>query len=245
MRTKKAGSGGVLRSVDDTCHGSQSTQNRKLAFLAAHQRYHALATAAPVGQKPPLLPSFFPTRRRQACRSASPLLPAVQSGRRHCEIRSMRQLPPRRTWVLTRSDCSPTTCAPWPPAVHDSAGKIFNFALGRETYPHAVWLPHYSRNLPAIEGSIIAQVTNDIEKGWKDMHSLLEKISNSGSPERWSLFCDFRSFQGGGRGVENETYVLRFASFCELLRRPLRSGRGPLWRCCQVFFFTSFCVLSV
>ena len=41
------------------------------------QRYHALATAAPVGQKPPLLPSFFPSRRRQACRSASPLLPAV------------------------------------------------------------------------------------------------------------------------------------------------------------------------
>ena len=112
MRTKKAGSGGVLRSVDDTCHGSRSTQNRK----------------------PPLLPSFFPTRRRQACRSASPLLPLVQSGGRHCEIRSMRQqfIPPRRTWVLTRSDCSPTTCAP--PTVHDSAGKIFNFALGRETY---------------------------------------------------------------------------------------------------------------
>ena len=40
------------------------------------------------------------------------------------------------------------------------------------------------RNLPAIEGSIIAQVTNDIEKGWKDMHSLLEKISNKGSLER-------------------------------------------------------------
>ena len=113
------------------------------------------ATAAPVGQKPPLLPSFFPARRRQACRSAALLLPAVQSGRRHCEIRSMRQqfIPPRRTCVLTRSDCSPTTCAP--PAVHDSAGKSFNFALGRETYPHAVWLPHYSRNLPAIEESII------------------------------------------------------------------------------------------
>ena len=80
----------------------------------AHQRYHTLATAAPVGQKPPLPPSFFPTRRRQACRSASSLLPAVQSGRRHCEIRSMRQqfIPPRRTWVLTRSDYSPTTCAP-------------------------------------------------------------------------------------------------------------------------------------
>ena len=27
------GSGGVLRSVDDTCHGSRSTQSRKLAFL--------------------------------------------------------------------------------------------------------------------------------------------------------------------------------------------------------------------
>ena len=113
--------------------------------------------------------------------SASPLLPAVQSGRRHCQIRSMRQqfIPPCRTWVLTQSDCSPTTCAP--PAVHDSAGKNFNFALGRETYSHEVWLPHYSRNFPAIKGSIIAQVTNDIEKGWKDMHSLLEKISNSGT----------------------------------------------------------------
>ena len=36
-------------------------------------------------------------------------------------------IPPRRTWVLTRSDCSPTTCAP--PAVHDSAGKKFNLLL--------------------------------------------------------------------------------------------------------------------
>ena len=97
----------------------------------AHQRYHALATAAPVGQisKPPLLPSFFLTRRHQACRSASPLLPAVQSGQRHCDIRSMRQqfIPPRRTWVWTRSDCSPTTCTP--PAVHDSAGKISTLLL--------------------------------------------------------------------------------------------------------------------
>ena len=30
---------------------------------------------------------------------------------------------------------------------------------------------------------LVAQVTNDIEKGRKDMHSLLEKISNSGSSE--------------------------------------------------------------
>ena len=28
----------------------------------------------------------------------------------------------------------------------------------------------------------------------------------------------------GREGVENETYVLRFASFCELLRRPLKKG---------------------
>ena len=33
MVQRKAGSGGVLRSVDDSCHGSRSTQNRKLAFL--------------------------------------------------------------------------------------------------------------------------------------------------------------------------------------------------------------------
>ena len=188
-----------------------------------HQRYHALATAAPVGQKPPLLPSFFPTRRRQACRSASPLLPAVQSGRRHCEIRSMRQqfIPPRRTWVWTRSDCSPTTCAP--PAVHDSAGKNFNFALGRETYPHAVWLPDYSRNLPAIEGSIIVQVkkkkkkvTNDIEKGWKDMHSLLEKISNSGTLK--PVFAISVRFKGEGGGLRMKlTFFVSQASanFCD------------------------------
>ena len=43
-----------------------------------HQQYYAVATAAPVGQKPPVLPSFFLTRRRQARRSASSLPPAVQ-----------------------------------------------------------------------------------------------------------------------------------------------------------------------
>ena len=74
------------------------------------------------------------------------------------------------------------------------------------------------RNLPAIEGSIVAQVTNDIEKGWKDMHSLLEKISNSGT---WKPVLRFPFVSRGREGVENETNVLRFASFCELLRRPL------------------------
>ena len=81
-----------------------------------------------------------------------------------------------------------------------------------------------SRNLPAIEGSIIAQVkkkkvANDIEKGWKDMHSLLEKISNSGTLKP---VLRFPFVSRGREGVENEPYVLRFASFCELLRRPLR-----------------------
>ena len=82
------------------------------------------------------------------------------------------------------------------------------------------------RNLPAIGGSIIAQVTNDIEKGWKDMHSLLEKISNMWKSRTGVEACFAISvrFKGEGGGGENETYVLRFASFCELLRRPLTSG---------------------
>ena len=33
MVQRKAGSEGVLRSVEDACHGSRSTQNRKLAYL--------------------------------------------------------------------------------------------------------------------------------------------------------------------------------------------------------------------
>ena len=120
---------------------------------------------SPVGQKPPVRPSFFPTRQRQACCSATPLLPAVQNGRRHCEIRSMKEqfLPARRTWVLTRGDCSPVTCAP--PRCSWQRWKKFP-TLGRETYPHAVWLPYYSRNLPAIEGSIIAQVTREDFQQW-------------------------------------------------------------------------------
>ena len=63
-------------------------------------------------------------------------------------------------------------------------------------------------------------MTNDIEKGWKDMHSLLEKISNSGTLKP---VLRFPFVSRGREGVENETNVLRFASFCELLRRPLIS----------------------
>ena len=45
------------------------------------------------------------------------------------------------------------------------------------------------------------------------MHSLLEKISNSGSLKP---VLRFPFVSRGREGVENETYVLRFASFCEL-----------------------------
>ena len=70
---------------------------------------------------------------------------------------------------------------------------------------------------PTRDRSCIAQVTDDIEKGWEDVRSLLEKVSNSNSA---TLKPGLRfSFVSGGReGVGNETYVLRFASFCELLR---------------------------
>ena len=36
----------------------------------------------------------------------------------------------------------------------------------------------------------------------------------------------FPFVSGGREGVENETNVIRFASFCELLRRPLLSNKG-------------------
>ena len=142
------------------CHGSIQIRARIENLLVTslpsppHQRYHALAIATPVGQKRPVLPSSFPTRRRPACRSASPPMPAVQSRRRHRKIRSTRQQfsPPRRR----RRDCSPTKCAPWPPPRPRCSWqrwKNFTFTLGRETCPHTVWLPHYSRNLSWIEGS--------------------------------------------------------------------------------------------
>ena len=80
--------------------------------------------------------------------------------------------------------------------------------------------PSLLKELTSDRGIVIAQVTNDIEKGWKDMHSLLEKISNSGTLKP---VLRFPFVSRGREGVENETNVLRFASFCELLRRPLSS----------------------
>ena len=48
-------------------------------------------------------------------------------------------------------------------------------------------------------------------------------LSSGEDFQQWNVeacFAIFVRFKGEG-GVENETYVLRFASFCELLRRPL------------------------
>ena len=62
-------------------------------------------------------------------------------------------------------------------------------------------------------------MTNDIEKGWEG-HAL----SSGEDFQQWNVEACFAisiRFKGEGGGVENETYVLRFASFCELLRRPL------------------------
>ena len=132
MVQRKEGSGGVLRSVDDTCHGSRSMQNRILAFLV-------LRTSGTTPSRQPHQSGRSHHCCRRSFRPGDVRLvvqrlycyqhAAVQSGRRHCEIRSMRQqfIPLRRTWVLTRSDCSPATCAP--PAVHDSAGKISTLLL--------------------------------------------------------------------------------------------------------------------
>ena len=53
------------------------------------------------------------------------------------------------------------------------------------------------------------------------MHSLLDKISNSGTSKP---VLRFPFVSGGREGVENETNVIRFASFCELLRRPLEKN---------------------
>ena len=163
MVQRKAGSGGVLRSVDDTCHGSRLTQNRKLAFLV-------LSTS---GTTPSRQPHQSGRSHHCCCRSFPPgdVRLVVQRLRCYQQCRAVRDtarfvqwgsslfptsdpgLDPER---LLTDDVS-SACCSW------QRWKNFNLALGRETYPHAVWLPHYSRNLPAIEGSIIAQVTNDIE----------------------------------------------------------------------------------
>ena len=104
------------------------------------------------------------------------------------------------------------------------------------------WIPHYSRDLPCRDRSCIAQVTDDIEKGWEDVHSVLDKVSNSNSA---TLKTGLRfSFVSGGReGVGNETYVLRFASFCELLRRPLSCSFCAEFCCLFYFFACTTCIL--
>ena len=64
------------------------------------------------------------------------------------------------------------------------------------------------------------------------------------SVERWSLFCDFRSFQGGGggEGLENETNVIRInsqatANFCD---GPLKHTFGSSLEYAAWRFFETF-----
>ena len=166
----------------------------------------ALATAAPDGQKPPVPPPFFPTRWRQACRSASSLLPAVQSGRRHCEIHSMRQqcFPRRRNWVFTRSDCSPgaTTCAP--PLCSWQRWKKFQ-------------LRSWTWNIPgrSMTPSLLEELTRDrridiyidyIYRASDQWHweGLEEHAPSSGEDfQQWNVeacFANSVRFRGGGGG---------------------------------------------
>ena len=58
-------------------------------------------------------------------------------------------------------------------------------------------------------------MTNDIEKGWKDMHSLLEKLSNSGTLKPVLRFL----FVSGGReGLRMKLKIFvsqASANFCD------------------------------
>ena len=58
----------------------------------------------------------------------------------------------------------------------------------------------------------------------------------------------FLFVSGGREGVENETYVLRFASFCELLRRPLNeknSQKTSLFFSSKAECMISWCLQAV
>ena len=134
----------------------------------------------------------------------------------------MRQqfIPPRRTWVLTRSECSPTTCAP--PAVHDSAGKKFQLCSWTWNIPARSMTPSLLKELTSDRG--IDYRASD-QRHWEGLEG---KALSSGDFQQWNVEACFAisvRFKGEG-GVENETNVPRFASFCELLRRPLRESES-------------------
>ena len=111
-------------------------------------------------------------------------------------------------------DCSPTTCMRSAPLFMTALAKISTSLLDvkhtRTQYDSLItW------GIPGIEGSIIAQVTNDIEKSWKDMHSLLEKISNSGTLK---LVLRFMFVSGGREGLRMKLTLFvsqASANFCD------------------------------
>ena len=142
----------------------------------------------------------------------------VQSGRRLCEICStcsMSSFPPRWNWVLTRSDSSPTTYAP--PRCSWQRWKKFrgNFALGRETYPHAVWL------------SLLEQLTRDRgiyyrasdQRHWKGLEG--HALSSAEDFQQWNIEAYFAisvRFRGeeGGLRMKLTFFVSQAsANFCD------------------------------
>ena len=104
------------------------------------------------------------------------------------------------------------------PAAHDSAEKVSTSLLDVK-HTRRQYDSHYSSNLPGIEGSIVAQVANDIDKGCKDMHSLLEKIPNSGMLKPFLRFPFISQGGGGGReGLRMKLTVFvseASANFCD------------------------------
>ena len=215
---RKAGGGGVLRSVGDTCHGLRSTQNRKLAFLV-------LRTSDTTPSRQPhqsgrshhcCRRSFRPGDVRlvvqrlrcfQQCRAVGDTARFVQWGSNlflHVGPGSWRGATAHRRRALL-------------PLFMTALEKISTLLLDvkhtRTQYDSLTTQGTYQRSRDRLSRewpTTLRRAGRTCTLFWRRFPTV----------ERWSLFCDFRSFQGGGGGgVENETNVLRFASFRELLRR--------------------------
>ena len=197
---RQTGSGGVLRSVDDTCHGS--TPNQKLAS------YGFSLSSAPAVLRPHDRRTSWAEATSQYCRCSfwpgdvrfvvqrPRCYQRCKSGWRHCRIRSMRQqlLPACRNWALDDAEQLLTDVR----SVRCSWQSWKNFRL------HSwVW------NIPArsLISSLLAKPTRDrLSRKWP---TTSKRPGRTCTPfwrrfptvERWSLICGFRSFQGGGRGL--------------------------------------------
>ena len=225
MRTKKAGSGGVLRRVDDTCHGSRSTQNRKLAFLVLHTS------------------GTTPSRQPH------------QSGRsHHCCRRSFR--PGDVRLVVQRLRCSPERSETLRVSFNEAAIYSSTSHLGLDAErlltddvrsTRCSWqrwknfeLCSWTWNIPArsMTASLLKELTSDRgidyrasdQRHWEGLEG--HALSSGEDFQQWKFrtlkpVLRFPFVSKGREGVENEIYVLRFASFCELLRRPLIRRSSP------------------